>query len=86
MLKKKKNFSNKVILEFNITELKETISKELNILLSFRLTNNLSIYYKNPDKIERRFYNLNNNYRMRIDDIQHSLLGIINYQEIKRTY
>ena len=83
---KETNFSNKIILEFNINELKETINKELNILLSFHLTNNLSIYYKNPDKIEGGFYNLNNNYRMRIDDIQHALLGIINYQEIKRMY
>ena len=77
-----KNISNKTILNFNINELNEKINKELNILLSFYLTNSLSIYYKNPDKITGGFYSLNDNYRMRIDDIQHSLLGIINYQKI----
>lgn len=77
-----KNISNKTILNFNINELNEKINKELNILLSFYLANSLSIYYKNPDKITGGFYSLNDNYRMRIDDIQHSLLGIINYQEI----
>lgn len=83
---KEKNISNNTILDFNIIELKENINKELNILLSFYLTNSLSIYYKNPDKIVGGFYNLNNNYRMRIDDIQHSVLGIMNYQEIKKIY
>ena len=70
--------------EVDANILNEKINKELNILLSFYLTNNLSIYYKNADKITGGFYSLNNDYRMRIDDIQHSLLGIINYSEIKK--
>lgn len=81
---KDKNIFSKITLNFNINELNEKINKELSILLSFYLTNSLSIYYKNPNKITGGFYNLNDDYRMRIDDIQHSLLGIINYQEIKR--
>lgn len=79
-----KNISNKAKLNFNIDELNKKINKELNILLSFYLTNGLSIYYKNPDKITGGFYSLNDDYRMRIDDIQHSLLGIINYLEIRK--
>ena len=80
---KDKNISSKTMLNFDISQLYEKINKELNILLSFYLTNNLSIYYKDSSKITGGFYNLNDDYRMRIDDIQHSLLGIMNYQEIK---
>lgn len=75
---KSKNIS--IIDKFDIEGLKSEINNQLHVLLNYYLSENIAIYYANPNKIIGGFYDLDSNYRMRIDDIQHSILGIMNYQ------
>ena len=41
------------------------------------------MYYNNPDKVVYGFHDPTDDFRMRIDDIQHSILGLMEYEKIK---
>lgn len=65
--------------DFNIESLNDIIEKNKNTLLTYYIDKSVAMYFNNPGKVIYGFHNINNNFRMRIDDIQHSLLGLIEY-------
>lgn len=67
------------IKNFDISSLKESIEITLEVLFNYYISEEVAMYMKEPHKILSGFHDINSNFRMRIDDIQHSLIGLILY-------
>lgn len=72
--------NNEILQRFNIDDLKESINKRINSLYSYYIYPEVAMYLKAPNEVIYGFHNIE--YRMRIDDIQHSLAATILYKEI----
>ena len=71
--------NNAIIDKFDINALNQSIKYNKKILLGYYIDDTYSMYFNNSDKTKNGFFDLRDNFRMRIDDIQHSLTGLINY-------
>ena len=68
--------------EFDISKLKYSINKAKEVLLNYYIDEEMAIYFDNKDIILYGFTSITDDFRMRIDDIQHSILGLMIYDEI----
>ncbi len=76
------NADSSVIKDFNIKELKNSIEINFETLFNFYISEEVAMYLNNPILVLNGFHDIKSNFRMRIDDLQHSLLGIIKYNEL----
>ena len=86
-LLKEAKISNKELLKFNLNNLTNTLKNNVKILFNYYVTPEIGMYYANPSSalnVIGGFNDTNNEFRMRIDDIQHSILGLMTYQDIKK--
>lgn len=67
--------------EFPIEQVESNINFYLKMLMSYYIDDETAIYMKNIDRSLYGFFCPNDNNRMRIDDIQHSIMGLMNYIE-----
>lgn len=66
---------------FDIEKLEQSINYNLEILFNYYINEETAIYFKNQDISLFGFHDIDSNFRMRIDDIQHSILGIMMYYD-----
>ena len=69
------------IKKFDLDQLEESIEINLEVLFSYFIDKETAIYFKDETKALYGFHDIDSNFRMRIDDIQHSLLGIMMYYD-----
>lgn len=72
--------NNEILQKFNIEDLKESIDKRINNLYSYYIYPEVAMYLMVPNEVVYGVHNIE--YRMRIDDIQHSLAATILYKEL----
>ena len=65
--------------KFDISKLKNSIDINIEVLFNYYANEEIAMYFANPNDVLSGFYSQKNNFRMRIDDIQHSLSGLILY-------
>ena len=65
----------------DLDDLKKTIIYHRDLVLSYYIDDYYAMYFKNPELSKYGFVCLDDNFRMRIDDIQHPIAGLIMYQE-----
>lgn len=68
--------------EFPIEQVESNINFYLKMLMSYYIDDETAIYMKNINISKYGFFCPSDNNRMRIDDIQHSIMGLMNYIEI----
>lgn len=68
-----------VIKNFDINQLKNSIEINLEVLFNYFINEETAMYFEKPDLSTYGFHDIESNFRMRIDDIQHPLIGLINY-------
>lgn len=78
----KNNPQSKIVKNFDVSILENSIKINLNVLLGYYVGEEVAMYSYNPMKVMYGFHSVADDFRMRIDDIQHSLVGIINYNEL----
>lgn len=74
-----KNLSVKYLEDFPLEYFLQTIKNRANFQLNSYLYPEIAIYLEEPSKYINTFYIRHSNYRIRIDDIQHSILGYYFY-------
>ena len=72
------NYSNAKNL-IDINKLNIAIKNNKDKLLSYYIDKCSAMYFANPQNVIYGFHDIKNNFRMRIDDIQHSLLALMEY-------
>lgn len=77
-----KNIDSVVLKNFNLEELKNSIEINFQTLFNFYISEEVAMYLNNPILVLNGFHDIKSNFRMRIDDLQHSLLGIMKYNEL----
>ena len=75
----KNKADSKAIKEFDISKLKNSIDLNIEVLFNYYANDEVAMYFANPKKVLSGFYSQENDFRMRIDDIQHTLSGLILY-------
>lgn len=78
---KDKNIEVKYMEEFPIHKLKQTLDERAKFQLNSYMYPEMVMYLKNPKKYYNTFFIRQNDFRIRIDDIQHSILGYHYYTE-----
>lgn len=83
---KKKFNDSEMIISFPYERLIETIKKRANYQLNSYMYPEVAMFFNKPEKYLNSFFIRQSNFRIRIDDIQHSILGyksyLNNYEEI----
>ena len=77
---KTNNPNNASIKNFNINELSNSIDINFEVLFNYYVNEETSMYFNNEIALYG-FHDIDSNFRMRIDDIQHSILGIMMYSD-----
>ena len=80
---KEKNMELEYLSEFDVTELENTLMYRANYQLNSYLYPEVAMYLTEPSKYLGTFYIRSDGFRVRIDDIQHSILG---YYYFLRTF
>lgn len=68
--------------DFDLEGLKNSIEINFETLFNFYISEEVAMYFNHSDLVLNGFHDIKSNFRMRIDDIQHSLLGIMKYYEL----
>ncbi len=68
--------------DFNLKELKNSIEINFETLFNFYISEEVAMYLNNPILVLNGFHDIKSSFRMRIDDLQHSLLGIMKYNDL----
>ena len=76
-----KKSDSEVIKNFDVSLLKESIEINLKVLFEYYIDEEVAMYSANPSKVMYGFHSLTDNFSMRIDDIQHSLVALIIYYD-----
>ncbi len=76
-----KNLEIDEIKSFPAKKFLNTIQNRADFQLNSYLYPEIAMYLKNPGKYENTFYIVSDDYRIRIDDVQHSMFGYMRYQE-----
>jgi len=78
------NPENPILNKMPIENLEKAIKFRMNNLFSYYIYPEVAMYMENPDKVKNGFHNIE--YRMRIDDIQHSLAAVIMYKKLELSF
>lgn len=70
-----------VIQNFDLESLKKSININYEELMDYYIDEEETMYFKNPIVVQYGFQDITDGFRMRIDDIQHSLLAIMMYEK-----
>ena len=74
-----KGYASDILEQFDKEQLDDLIAYNKNVLLSYYVDDTYAMYFKNGNLTKYGFCDTIENFRVRIDDIQHSLSGLINY-------
>ena len=74
--------NSELLQQFNLEQLKNSIEININILLKYYIDKEVAMYFDKPKLSLFGFSDYKDNFRMRIDDIQHSLSGLIAYKNM----
>lgn len=69
----------KALKEFDKDQLKNSIEINLEVLFHYFINDETAMYLEKPNLSIYGFHDIESDFRMRIDDIQHPLVGLINY-------
>lgn len=65
--------------KFDVSKLTNSININVETLFNYYINKEVAMYFDKPNLSIYGFQDIEDNFRMRIDDIQHSLIGLINY-------
>ena len=78
----KNNKDNEYVKKFDIDKLKKSIKYHKDLLLKYYISDYYALYFTNPESVKDGFMSIEDDFRMRIDDIQHSISGLMLYSKM----
>ncbi len=78
----KNNKDNEYVKKFDIDKLKKSINYHKELLLKYYISDYYALYFTNPESIKDGFMSIEDDFRMRIDDIQHAISGLMMYSKM----
>ncbi len=78
------NVSSTFLKDFDLTKLNNSIDINIHTLLNYYIDEEMAMYFSKPYLVLYGFSAFRDNFRMRIDDIQHSIMGLMSYYDINK--